>query len=811
MSEIFSNQITPAVELSLLNPLLRSNDLTHLCDDLKKLVTYFQRGSFEEILKLSPISIFETDVQQSSIKQEVQNFLHNNSNDESSCFQMFCIGVSALHRFIQSNWLGFNQFGISADGVMDDASKQCLVLDAESLLPTIKDLQLLLVAKTILYDLKEQFIHFKFSGWWLIRYIFVHQRVLEESSQLLHSAFLDIISGIDKLEKSVEADLHFSSLLHLELGYTYLLYGVVQKTKLHFEKANQIVNFRCEWTGAMGKRTQYQQTALPQLTIRVHCAIDDALLEDEREIASDLPKDIRLEDDTRLNQIAFINKDDNILPDLPPLYQALLIAHATEKEKFHPKDELLGEELSPLLSCILSHPKIWSFHVSSLLMRSKLDSTQHRAVERALSQLQELADSLSKESQYGNRRIEYFYVSRIPLEFELQSLLAEVLQSLGAVNSALDIYIRLHKWEGVIACYQQLDKKHRAEEIVRQELAKGETPKLWCLLGNCTDDVSHYEKAWELSQHKSARAQRDWAYYFYNKKQLRESIPHFQESLKLNSLQESVWIRLAFSAMEIEDWETAASAYRRYCTLNSESFEAWNNVAKCYAKLGQKNRAWKALQEAVKCNYDNWKIWDNLMVVSIDCCEYEEAIRSYNRILELKEKHIDVQVLKILLQAILENKEDNYGQNVERLAPSVQKLLGRLTSQVTNNAQVWEIYADLLAGNADTDTTTMFRVAQLMQKSYRSAIQEKNWEKDIISCMFTLRLCRKYVDRCLDLLRKDLSKENLQLASSAKLSLRSAISQVKLCYELDIPNEIQEALGALEELSKHLQDKLSNV
>lgn len=52
-------------------------------------------------------------------------------------------------------------------------------------------------------------------------------------------------------------------------------------------------------------------------------------------------------------------------------------------------------------------------------------------------------------------------------------------------------------------------------------------------------------------------------------------------------------------------------------------------MAKCYAKLGQKNRAWKALQEAVKCNYDNWKIWDNLMVVSIDCCEYEEVNHIY--------------------------------------------------------------------------------------------------------------------------------------------------------------------------------------
>ena len=85
--------------------------------------------------------------------------------------------------------------------------------------------------------------------------------------------------------------------------------------------------------------------------------------------------------------------------------------------------------------------------------------------------------------------------------------------------------------------------------------------------------------------------------------------------------------------MEVEDWEAAAKAYRRYCALNSEvskivfiyiyinsyfnkyiivklqSFEAWNNLAKCYAKLGQKSRAWSALQEAVKCQYETWKVW----------------------------------------------------------------------------------------------------------------------------------------------------------------------------------------------------------
>lgn len=115
----------------------------------------------------------------------------------------------------------------------------------------------------------------------------------------------------------------------------------------------------------------------------------------------------------------------------------------------------------------------------------------------------------------------------------------------------------------------------------------------------------------------------------------------------MNSLQEEIWLRLAFSAVEVEDWETAAGAYRRYCGLNSDvsyknvhifsnewiiviivylqSFEAWNNIAKCYINLGQKVRAWRALQEAVKCNFENWKVWDNLMVVSTDCGEFEEV------------------------------------------------------------------------------------------------------------------------------------------------------------------------------------------
>lgn len=69
--------------------------------------------------------------------------------------------------------------------------------------------------------------------------------------------------------------------------------------------------------------------------------------------------------------------------------------------------------------------------------------------------------------------------------------------------------------------------------------------------------------------------------------------------------------------METENWELAAKSYRNYCrcavqiqvykanylqyfSYEMDNFEAWNNLANCYVKLGQKERAWRVLQEAVR-------------------------------------------------------------------------------------------------------------------------------------------------------------------------------------------------------------------
>ena len=101
--------------------------------------------------------------------------------------------------------------------------------------------------------------------------------------------------------------------------------------------------------------------------------------------------------------------------------------------------------------------------------------------------------------------------------------------------------------------------------------------------------------------------------------------------------------------------------------------------------MGQKARAWKVLQEAVKCDYDNWKVWDNnnnnnnnkliviewkvwdnIMVVSTDLAHFSDVIKAYHRVLDLKERHVDVDVLRILASAIADDLPDNGDQPSSR-------------------------------------------------------------------------------------------------------------------------------------------------
>merc|ERR1719369_602274 len=487
---------------------------------------------------------------------------------------------------------------------------------------------------------------------------------------------------------------------------------------------------------------------------------------------------------------------------LSGLQQAVLMASFVSKLKALPMDNFTSEEVLPYLSPLLEHPQAWSLHSMALLSRSRLETNLGRTVERALAQVENLVENL-KLGTNKCERIKLVYSSHLPPVWEVERELAKLMLSLGSVKAALDIYLRLEQWEEVITCYTLLELRHKAAEVIQARLKEKESPRMWCLLGDATDDLSCYHKALELSKGRNARAYRSLAMHHYSRKEYKECIPLFQKSLENSSFQPLTLLRLAFSAMQLDMWELGAKCYRNYCSFEMDNFEAWNNLSKCYIKLEQKERAWRVLQEALRCDYDNWMVWDNLLVIATDIGVFDDVIRAYNRILDLKQTHVDNPVLNILVKAVLEDLVDIEGQTSSRHKERVQKLLARMTVAMPKEPVPWKLYGDLLTTwNKEEEgkkQEELVRGVQCYQKCLAAHTGPRGWEKREEICLEVIRLGLGLVE----VVRKVEGVEELQLASSIRLSLASAVKLIDKGQTSVESGELREDMREQVELLKN--------
>ncbi|XP_063530950.1 tetratricopeptide repeat protein 27 [Cydia strobilella] len=729
--------------------------------------------------------LLATGLDTEQLKAVLTQYLDNGSSLDIILYT----AISSFLTFCELNWnthpekLNLEEyFGLEWPTNIDAAVK--LQRDSEPVYVNIAHPELLYFSLQIfnaLYAVQQNLVHL----WWYFRSVVIHQKALEDNSATIYNE-LELLMAKLSNEANTLDNKRLAVLLQAEIAQAYLVYGRVQKVEEHLVKARELAGLKLELTGVLGKRTKWQQTTLPQLalTSALNSNVQRPSAEESHGEA-ELPPDVELQDDVRLNKIQYLEEIRQA--ELPSLEQMLCLLTVQYLQKSQPKDELMHEELSPYIEAVLSQKSgPWATRVAALLVRCKLEAGHKRSVERAMLQCETIVNE--KKEVAPTTRLSYLWASGLGPAWAWRQQLADLYLSLGLVKAALEEYQRLQLWEDVIVCYTMLQLRHKAAEVIQQQIDIQPTVKLYCLLGDATDDVSWFEKAWEFSGHRSSRAQRHWGNFLFSHKQYEECIPHFEKSVEINSIQESVWLRLGFAALEMDAWEVSARAYRRYTQLQPDTFEAWNNLAKVYVKQGDKGRAHRALMEALRFNYDNWKLWENVIIVSMDTGHFEDAIRGAHRMLDLQHKFEDTEVLALLVRAVVQDKDDADGNSSARLRKRILELFGRITSIHQNKPEIWQLYADL--------SPTRLLQAQRLLKAYRGYTQSGSWTNSPETCKKVIDLAQNLLEYSLQARQEVEDKEKAQADQQLSSARLTAQAVVRAAEKQDWP----ETADALEQL-----------
>ncbi|KAL7923082.1 hypothetical protein ACQKWADRAFT_312604 [Trichoderma austrokoningii] len=216
-----------------------------------------------------------------------------------------------------------------------------------------------------------------------------------------------------------------NALFLVEAANNYILLGRYDKAKETLSEAAQVTGVAYALSGALGKRTRFQEHNISQLVVLARSASEqDAAnseeIKDEDDQAAAKPDSLKLNNDTLLEEIKFAServKDTAAAETLPPalselspddqpqlsaLDEIILLTEATIKDAFSPSDELTSEQILPFAVRVLTDKSVnWQIYTQALLVRSRVEIHRSRTVERGVLQLQAVADQALTDTTFS--------------------------------------------------------------------------------------------------------------------------------------------------------------------------------------------------------------------------------------------------------------------------------------------------------------------------------------------------------------------------------------------------------------------------
>lgn len=760
---------TPILGRKTLDGLLSTLESLNSHVEISEVITAYLDGDYTKILKNPSSQILFNILSQAVLlprQQQDTLFQDNHFEGDAGILLVFLSGLSAFNAFLQVNVTGpplelESIFpGLRENGAFKDQCLKSLDIDGISVYQYIPHVELFCFARMVFTSYFPRIIDgiFRDCKWMRIRINAFHQRLLSgaSSGRLSDSTMLqDVIEkdviGLEaeifhtESRYSTEAKVQFL----LEKAQIYIMQGLDLKARENLKLAKTVSGFSYALSGALGKRTKFQQTDTSQLVVFAKSQEIQELQDPSTESLTKALKDstvsngsqdrprivptaLELDDDTLHENIEFTKLasdkvDHSALPpelagmqpyeqpQLKPLDQIILLTEATLKDTLSPLDKLNSEEILPYAVRVLSDkPSNWQIYTQALLVRSRIESHRSRTQERSVLQLQVIVDQIladtqeeassandgvpeirvthflprakASESAPVSERLKFIYQLNSPTRWEVETELAYAWSNAGSLVSALEIFKRLRLWAEVAICYHSVNQEDKARQIIRRQLYyssfgpemdkypddapeiaaekwNGEirspppphSPRLWCILGDLDQDPTCWQRAWEISKNRYARAQRTLGDYYSRTGDFEKARDAYMAATVVNRQNNDTWSRLGDIDLRVGNWDGAIVAFQQSIMIDDTDAKTYSNLGSAllskHAELVSLQKASShgleipstsdddeasipstitnaqspkdilrqaliAYKRGASIAHDNWKIWDNVITIA---------------------------------------------------------------------------------------------------------------------------------------------------------------------------------------------------
>ncbi|KAK1325099.1 hypothetical protein QJS10_CPA01g00478 [Acorus calamus] len=739
---------------------------------------------------------------------------------------LMCLCVAALLAFTQRNITGpverFPSFPLliagttdakqeSGTGLWDAWARSHLASSGADVLGKFSCLTDIVYAKMLLMKTKDVCAHgisCHLPGslsWWLSRVIFLQQRILDERSSSLYDLLQVYIGESLKhsgnLEKVISywgSELYEGEasnivcIINLEAGIIENEYGRVDSSRLYFNQAEEACGLQLSVTGVLGLRTVHQVDAKAQMVL-----VNNQ--DQQKNSSGSLVRCSELEKDDFVTQGADKASESRVgVEDCDILMAPKLIADGTAGNSEHSLQDGSFSSLSlgsvqqavVLVQCLYIKKSKRDEELSRWEMApyiEAIDAQQHCCF---------MVQGVYEASPVAAQRIQFSYGVYFPTIPALRKEYGELLVGCGLIGEALKTFEDLELWDNLIHCYSLLGKKSMAFDLIKARLSDSPNdPRLWCSLGDVTNNDEYYEKALEVSKNRSARAKRALARNAYNRGDYITSKVLWESAMALNSLYPDGWFALGSAALKARDIDKALDGFTPNDRRNSwQLWENYSHVAMDIGNLRQALEATKMVMDLTSSKRIDADLLDRVMVKVEEKCLRPP---NYTSLKTVEDHNPSVQSLPA---TVLSNESRDVSGDTENDMESSREtellvdILGGIFQQIIRSGgDVWGLYARWHKIKGDFSMCSEALLKQV--RSYQGSDVWKDQDRFKKFALASLQLCNVYMEIAA-------STGSHRELTAAEMHLRNTIKQA---VNFSNTQEFRDLQECFEEVKKRLQ------